>query len=239
MNQRKTRQTLGILSLIGLAYTIYRGLFASPDEAALGSNIRIIYLHVGSVLAAYLAFALTAYFSSAYLIHDRKSFDPADSAEKLSPLRFDHYAGASAEVGSLFCFITLATGMLVAKAAQGWWWRWDDRRLVITLLLWLLFLGYLALRQFTEGPTRARLSAILALMGLPMMVLNHFASILWQRAHPAPIAARPEGAAIDGPIQSVLNISILAFLMLMIWLILSRAALAKDEAVLDQRYGTD
>ena len=236
MNQRDIRRALGWLSLLGLSYTVYRGLYASPDEAALGSNIRIIYMHVGSVLAAYLAFALTALFSAGYLWSLQNK---SHTVGGRSPQRLDRLAGASAEVGSLFCFITLATGMLWGKAAQGWWWRWDDRRLVITLLLWLLFLGYLALRHFSEGPNRAKLSAILALLGIPMMVLNHFATILWQRFHPPPIAARPEGAAIDDPIQIVLNISLLSFLMLMAWLILSRAALAAAKTDLDERYGTN
>ena len=103
----------------------------------------------------------------------------------------------------------------------------DDLRLTLTLLLWFLYAAYLILRQYTEGERRATLSAVLALMGVPAMVLNHFAVTLFPAFHPQPVAARPDGPALAGPFVVALVLSVVAYTLVYAWLLVVRVRLER------------
>ncbi|MCE7938586.1 MAG: hypothetical protein DYG90_08400 [Chloroflexi bacterium CFX6] len=201
----------GLLVLAGL----YVAVFVAPAERVLGETVRILYVHAGAAWTAYLAYAVAAAGSVGYLWRRDR--------------RWDRVAVASAELGVVLTAVTLGTGMLWGKVAQGWWWRWDDPRLVITLFMGFLYVAYLVLRQYTAGEARARLSAVLAIVGLPVMVLNHFAVTLWNRYHPRPIFGRPDGAAVEGGasewIVYALALSFLAYTALYVYLMLGRVRL--------------
>jgi len=168
-----------LIAAAALAVVVLR----TPPEHVLGHQIRILYVHVGAAWTAYLAYVVTALGAVLYL--------------KNRLARWDRLAVASAELGVVLTTLTLMSGSLWARATQGWWWVWEPR-LTITLFMWFLYAGYLILRHYTEGEQRARLSAVLALAGIPAMALNHFAVVFFRTFHPQPIFANPEGPAIEG-----------------------------------------
>jgi len=211
---------LGAVALALAAATVGVGLFLSPEERVLGASIRILYVHVGAAWTAYLAYAVMAFGAVAYL-RGRKAV-------------WDRLAAASAELGVVLMTLTLATGMIWARVAQGWWWQWSDARLTLTLLLWLMSIAYVVLRRATEGELRAQLSAVLALVSLPAIVLNHFATLLFRTYHPDTILARPDAPAADSPFVGGVALSLAAYTALYAWLLIARMGLEARRAPADE-----
>ncbi len=215
----RLQRSLGLAALLVGLVTLYVALVASPEERFLGDMVRILYIHFGAAMVAYLAFGITALCSVAFLLRQQ-------------PI-WDRLASASAEIGVVITTITLGSGMIWGRGAQGWWWRWEDPRLVLTLFMWFLFVAYLILRQLTEGERRASLSAVLAIMGVPTMILNHFAlDIFQQRVHPQRTIIREGGPAASEPIVGALLLSLLAYLLIYAWLLIwrYRIEVARDRA---------
>lgn len=157
--------TAGLFMVAG-----YFDFLHSPDDAWLGPSQRIFYVHMGSATAVALAFTVTAVASMLYLATRQ--------------LRFDRWASASAEVGMVFTSMLLITGILWGKVVWGVWWTWDPR-LTATLILWVLFWGYLLLRdavRFREQ--RARVSAVLALVCYLDVPLDYMTIRWWKSIHP-------------------------------------------------------
>lgn len=204
-------RTLGFVTVAAALLALSVALIITPSEVVMGQSVRILYVHAGAAWTAYLAYAVTALGAAGYLVQRRSMWD--------------HIALASAEWGVVLTTVTLLTGMLWGKVAQGWWWRWDDTRLTLTLMLWFLYAAYLILRQYTEGERRARLSAVLALVGVPAMVLNHFAVTLFPAFHPQPVAARPDGPALAGPFVLALSLSFVTYTLLYVFLLVKRVRL--------------
>jgi heme exporter protein C len=191
----------------------------TPDEAVMGPVVRILYVHVGAAWTAYLAYGVTALGALIYLRTGR--------------LNWDRLAVASAEWGVVLTTLTLLSGSLWARATQGWWWRWDDARLTLTLMLWFLYVAYLILRQYTAGERRATLSAVIALAGVPAMVLDHFATVLFPAFHPPPVAARSGGPALDVPFQIGLAAAVVAFTLVYAAVLQQRLRLEGELAQLE------
>ena len=127
---RGTR-VIGALALVGLVLSVVYGLFISPPDAELGQTIRIIYMHVPTVMAAYIAFLVTAVSSAMYL-WKRTEF-------------WDLLGASSAEIGVLFFAVTIIDGALWGKVTWGVFWRWEPR-LTTSAVLMLMYIGYLAVR---------------------------------------------------------------------------------------------
>lgn len=210
----RLQRSLGILSLVLGLPALYLALLNSPAEVMLGDLVRIVYVHAPAAWTAYMAYAITALAALMFLSRRERAWD--------------RLALASAELGLVLTTLTLLTGVIFGRGGQGWWWRWEDPRLVLTLFLWFIYLAYLILRQFTEGERRAALSAVLAILGIPTMILNHFAVTLWQRAHPKAMVLRSGGPAVDSPILSTLGLSFAAFTALFFWLLLYRLRLERE-----------
>lgn len=213
-------RVFGGASLLLIAGTLWAAFLGTPPERTLGEGIRILYVHVGAAWVAYLSYAVTALGALLYLWRRR-------------PI-WDRLALASAEWGLVLTTVTLVTGSLWGRQAQGWWWQWSDRRLTLTLLMWFLYAAYLILRRYTEGERRARVSALIALLGLPAMVLNHFATVLFRGYHPDPIVARPDAPAADAPYLIGLGLSLGAFTAIYGYLLLRRMLLASRRAERDR-----
>src|SRR5437867_8673844 len=141
-----------------------------PTEEKMGVVQRIFYFHVPSAFAGFLGVGLCALFSALYLYtRDR---------------RLDLVAHASAELGVLFFTIVLITGPIWARPVWGVWWT-GEVRLTSTLVLWLLYAGYLILRQSAENPEQAsRWAGVLGIVGaLDLPVI--YKSVEWSRGlHP-------------------------------------------------------
>lgn len=205
---RRVLWAAAIASVLGLAAY---AAFLTPEEQAMGVYVRLLYVHVGAAWTAYLAYGVTAIGALGFLATRRPAWD--------------RVALASAEWGVVLTTVTLLSGSLWARPTQGWWWRWDDARLTLTLLLWFVYAAYLILRQYTEGERRHTLSAIVALAGIPAMVLNHFATALFPAFHPAPVAVRPGGPAIDEAFQLGLVLSVVAFTLVYAAVLVDRVRL--------------
>lgn len=162
-----------------------------------GSSWRIFYFHVGIAWVMALAFFHTFVASLGYLRTEQE--------------RFDVTAKASAEVGWLFALLVLVTGSIWARPAWGTWWDWDPR-LTTSLVLWLIYGGYLALRG--EGMERqAAVYGVLAFATVPIT----FVSIrLWRTVHPTPI--KTTGVDIGGPVVAAMLVGLLAMTLLYVHL---------------------
>lgn len=196
-----------------LATGLYLGLVAAPPDAVQGDVQRIMYLHVPSILTAYLAF--TAVFVSSLLYLWRRE------------LRFDAVAVASAEVGVLFTGVTLATGSIWGKPTWGVWWTWDAR-LTLTAILFTIYVGYLMLRAFAEEPhAAARYGAVIAILGFLDIPLNHFAVYWWRTLHQPASLIRPGGPSVAAVMLWPLFTMLAGFLCLTTALILQRVRLER------------
>ena len=140
-----TRNRLVEIGAIAGVGTALVAALAVPPEATQGDLARMLFVHVPSIWLAYLAFFVTLIGSAAYL--------------RTRSMRWDRVAGASAEIGVVFTGAAILSGMIWGKPTWGVWWTWDAR-LVLTAVLFFVYLGYLALRRSTPDPTtRARRSA--------------------------------------------------------------------------------
>src|ERR1700753_1256452 len=105
----------------------------------------------------------------------------------------DAAARAVAPLGAAFTLLALVTGSLWGRPMWGAWWVWDAR-LTSVLVLFLLFLGYMALRSAIDDETRAaRAAAILALVGLINLPIIKFSVDWWDSLHQGESILRPDG----------------------------------------------
>jgi heme exporter protein C len=175
-------RVLVVLGLAAIASGFVRALLYTPEEARQGLAQKIFYVHVPAAWAAMMAFGLVGVASALYLWLE----DP----------RLDRFAASSAEVGIAFGSIMLTTGPIWAKPIWGTWWTWD-MRLSMTLLLYLLFLGYLALRSAIDDRSeRARYSAVIGLMSLVLVPFIHLTVYLFRTLHPQPIVLKPSAPSL-------------------------------------------
>tara|TARA_Y100000590_G_scaffold347797_1_gene398551 strand:+ start:95 stop:751 length:657 start_codon:yes stop_codon:yes gene_type:complete len=153
-------RTTGWLSALLVPVYLF-SVSQAPIDATQGVAQKILYVHVPCAFAAYLGFLLTAIFGAFYLATNKR--------------HHDHMAAAAAEVGVLFCGLVIVSGPIWAKATWGHWWSWD-LRLTLTLLLFLIYVAYLLLREFTGDSERAaRFSAVYGIAGLFVIPINYFA----------------------------------------------------------------
>lgn len=217
-------RTLGIVTLAGVALLLLFGLVLSPADVNQGESVRFLYIHVPSVWVAYLAFIVNAVGCAMYLFRRNHS------------LGWDRLAGASAEVGVLFMAITLASGMLWGRLTWGVFWTWDAR-LTSTAFLFVMYLGYLAVRQLDgTREQRARRSAIVGLLAVLVIPLVHFSVTLWRSLHQGATVTNPsDGVEIEGLMLFSWMLGAVVFMLMYIWLVIHRQRLlALDDALGDR-----
>ncbi len=147
-------------------------LFA-PTDALQGPVQRIFYLHVSSAIAAYGCFAVVLIGGIVYLWKEN--------------IAADRLARAAALVGVVFTTVTLVMGMLWAKPIWGAFWTWDAR-LTSTLVLWIIYAGYLMVRRLAEpGRQAARFAAVVGIFGFIDVPVVHFSVTWWATQHPGPV----------------------------------------------------
>ena len=160
---------LGWLSLLGLAIEGVLVFGITASDSRMGFSQKIMYLHVPSIWVTYLAFFVVFVCSIGYLW-------------KRTP-GFDRVAQSSAEVGVVFCAMGLLTGSIWGRPTWGTYWVWDAR-LTTTLLLLLLYVGYVLLRAFTPpGEKQARLAAVIGIVGALDIPLIHLSVQWWRTLH--------------------------------------------------------
>jgi heme exporter protein C len=219
--RRITRRGLALsaVALLALAGVYLLALGYTPVEARQGVAQKIFYLHVPAAWSALLAFSLVGLASALYLwLHDP---------------RLDRFAAASAEVGVAFSTIMLTTGPIWAKPIWGTWWTWDAR-LTLTLFLFFLFVGYLALRAAVQDPgERARFSAVVGILGMLLVPFIHLSVYLFRTLHPQPIVLKPSAPSLPPEMLRTLLISFAVFTLLYIGFVTARYGLALAEEARD------
>ena len=149
--------------IVGLGW----GFFGTPDDYRQGSTVKIIYLHVPAALMAINAWFMMLVASLVWLI--RRHHVSALAAK------------AAAPVGVTMTVIALITGAIWGQPMWGTWWAWDPR-LTSFLILFLFYLGYIALWEAVEDPdTAADLTSVLCLVGSVFAVLSRYAVKFWNQ----------------------------------------------------------
>jgi heme exporter protein C len=206
---------LGWLAVGGLVAGLILAFGVAPREATQGNVQRIMYLHVPSVLVAYLAFAVVLLASIAYLARR------GEGADRL--------AQASAEAGVLFTGITIGSGAIWGKPTWGTWWTWDAR-LTSVAVLFVMYLGYLLLRAMIEDRERAaRYSAVLGILAALDIPLVHFSVHWWRTLHQPPSILKPGPSTMPPIFIAVLLVNLAAFTLLYAWFVTKRVRLLRRE----------
>jgi heme exporter protein C len=214
---------LGVVTIVMFAAVALLGLVLSPADVRQGESVRILYVHVGTVWVAYLAFIVTAISSAAYLW------------KRTTSLTWDRIAGASGEIGVLFMAVTLLAGALWGRLSWGTFWVWDAR-VTTTAFLFITYVGYLAVRGLGGShQQRARRSAVVALLAVLEIPLVHFSVKMWRSQHQEASVAGTGDVTLDGLMLFTLLMATVAFTMFYVWFVLHRQrVLAMQDALEDK-----
>lgn len=208
-NSERALPVLIGLSALGMLVAVYAALVYAPTERVMGPLQRIFYFHVPTAFTAFTAFGVACVASVGYLVRGGR--------------RWDAVAHSAVEIGEVFASLVLLTGMFWARAAWNTWWTWDPR-LTTTLVLWLIYAGYLILRDSVEDQSRrARYSAVVAVVGFLDVPVVFMAIRLWRTIHPVVLEA--SGIGLEPQMLAALLVSVGAFLLLFVTLIVARARL--------------
>lgn len=211
-------RVLGLFSLLGIAVLLVFALgLTEPDirlhpttgdEIGQFDAVRLLYLHVPLAVCTYVAFFFCALSSACYLIR-RTSW-------------FDTMAYATAEVGTVFCGLVLITGSIWGRPVWNTWWEWGDVRLMTTLVLFLMFLGYLGLRRATHdmavSARRGAVVALVAVINLP--IVNR--SVEWWENRTLHQKSTLGDLKIQDLTLFTLILGFFVFFLVMAWLLLHR-----------------
>jgi len=209
---------LGCAALVGLAALgVLAFVLTGPDvrihpttgeEFGQLDAVRMLYLHVPMAVLMYVSYLLCAVASVGVLM-------------KRTPW-WDVMAYSAAEVGTVLGGLVLVTGSIWGRPVWNTWWEWGDVRLMTTLVLFLLFAGYLALRRTTADPRRqARRAAVVALVAvLDIPLVNR--SVAWWENRTLHQQSTLEELKIEDLTLFTLMFGFLAFGLVVCWLILQR-----------------
>jgi heme exporter protein C len=192
--------------------------FAAPDDYQQFATVRIMFIHVP---AAFMASFVYVCLAGASLIGLVFRHSLADAAAK-----------AAAPLGAAFTALALATGSLWGKPTWGTWWQWDAR-MTSVLVLFLLYLGYMALHAAIDDEQKAaRAAAILALVGVINLPIVKFSVDWWNTLHQGESLFRKGGPAMPPVYLWPLGVMSLAYLFLFgaLWLVRIRAEVWKRRA---------
>lgn len=211
----------GWTSLALVAAAQVMAIRMSAPDAAMGHTQKIMYVHVPTAWAAFLAFSLVFVFSVRYLwSHDERQ---------------DQLALGSAEVGTALTALTIAQGSIWGRPTWGIWWTWDPR-LTTTAILLLIYVGYLALRAFTDDREKgARWAAAVGILGFINVPIVYMSVRWWRTLH----QVQSTTSSVDPSYRTGLLLNVVAVTLLMVYFILKRAESARLEraadAALEQR----
>ena len=197
------------LSAICLVVGLIWGFFFTPDDFRQGSTVKIIYLHVPSALMAINVWMMMLVTSLVWII--RRHHVSALAAK------------AAAPIGMIMTVIALITGAIWGQPMWGTWWAWDPR-LTSFLILFLFYLGYIALWSAIEdNDTAADLTSILCLVGSVFAILSRYAVNFWnQGLHQGASLSLDKEENVADVFYFPLLVCIAGFVLLFIALVLLR-----------------
>ena len=193
-------KNLALVALLAMVAALYAIFLLAPVELTMGVVQKIFYFHVASAWVGFLAIYLVCFCSLRFLQKRDRQWDVR--------------AASAAEVGAVFLTLNLVSGPIWAKPVWGIWWTWDAR-LTTTLVLWLIYLGYLMLRRLVDSPEqRARLSAVVSIFGAVNALIVYMANRWWRTQHPQPVIAGGEDSGLHPDMWLALLVTLLAFILL-------------------------
>lgn len=191
----------GVLVACLVLLSVFMIFFVAPTEATMGDVQRIVYLHVAVAWCGLASCLAMGSCGAAYLARRR--------------LEWDYWSQAAGEVGWLCATLTLITGSAWAHEAWGTWWTWEPR-LTSSLVLWIIYAGIFLVRSSVEDPHhRARISGVLAVIGMSDVPLVLMATRWFRGVHPV----TPE---MDPRMKWVLLASVISFTALFAYLAVQR-----------------
>jgi heme exporter protein C len=213
-------RVLGVATVASLALLAVMALVITPADVNQLDAVRLIYIHVPMATVMYVAFGVTALASILYLVRRTRAH------------KWDILAGASAEIGVVFTGLVLVSGSIWGRTTWGVWWTWDAR-LTSTAVLFVLFLGYLALRRVGgDADARAKRNSIAALAAFIDVPIVHKSVEWWRTLHQKSSLLDEETFLhphIHGSMYWTVMLGIGSFLLLFAWLLINRYRLAKLE----------
>jgi heme exporter protein C len=172
----------------------------APDDYQQGATVKIMYIHVPNAWLSMFVWGVMSVAALGTLVWRHPL---ADVAQK-----------AAAPLGACFTFLALVTGSLWGRPMWGTYWEWDAR-LTSVLVLFLLYLGLIALWRAVEDPARAgRAAAILTLVGAINIPIIKFSVDWWNTLHQPASVFRLGGPTIDPSLLYPLLVMGLAFMLL-------------------------
>ncbi|MBV8060198.1 MAG: heme ABC transporter permease [Alphaproteobacteria bacterium] len=199
---------LGLGALLTFAYGLYLSLYMSPADYQQGETVRIMYIHVPAAWVSLMLYAAMAVAAGVGLV----------ARHALT----DVFCVAAAPVGAVLVALCLMTGSIWGKPTWGTWWVWDAR-LTSVLVLFLLYCGYIVLRQaFDDHERGSRAAGILLLTGVVNIPIVRFSVDWWHTLHQPASIMRPGGNAIAPEMLKPLLMMALAYALFTAYLILLR-----------------
>jgi heme exporter protein C len=195
---------LVVATLFGFAVGLEQTFFVAPDDYQQGATVKIMFVHVPSAWLGMFCWALMSLAALGTLVWRHPLADVA--------------AKAAAPIGAAFTFLCLVSGSLWGRPMWGTYWVWDAR-LTSVLVLFLMYLGLIALWRTVEDPSRAgRAAAILTLVGAVNLPIIKFSVDWWNTLHQPASVFRLGGPTIDPSILVPLLWMAIAFTLLFVTL---------------------
>ena len=218
---RKSRVSpLAIVTLGALAVFAYFAFVFAPEDELQGAMQRIFYIHVPSAWVCFMAFGVT-FGASIYYLARRD-------------MRADALAAASAQIGTLCTTVVLVTGMMWGHAIWGVYWSWEPR-LTSFLVLWLMYLGYLAVRAYVPDPARrARFSAVIGIIAFIDVPIIYLSVNWWRTLHPQQVVVTGGGPHMPASMLIALMVGLATFSLVYVYLMRLRLDVARLATELEE-----
>lgn len=187
-------------ALIVLCTGLYMSFFSSPADYQQGETVRIMYIHVPMAWLSMACYTVMAVSALGTLVWRHPLADVA--------------ARSAAPLGAVFTFLALVTGSLWGRPMWGTWWEWDAR-LTSVLILFIMYLGLIALwRAMDNAAQAARICAIFILVGFVNIPIIHYSVDWWNTLHQPASVFRAGGPTIHPAMLWPLLIMALGFTLL-------------------------
>jgi heme exporter protein C len=200
---------LGASACLLLAVGAFMGLAIVPPDYLQGEVYRIIYIHPQTAYIGMMAYVVLAVSAGVGYIWR---------------LKLAHAVAVSAApIGASFTFCALVTGAIWGAPTWGTFWEWGDPRIMFELLLFFLFLGYMALRAAFEDRDKAdRVSAILGVVGVVNVPIIHYSVLWWNTLHQGPTISKFDSPSMTTDMLIPFLSSMFGFMFFFYWLLLKR-----------------
>ena len=171
-----------VIAVVLIAVGLYMSFFVAPTDYKQGEGYRIIFIHVPAAWMSMFIYVVMAGWSAMGLVFNTR----------LSAMM----ATALAPTGAMFTFVALWTGAFWGKPMWGTWWVWDAR-LTSSLILFFLYVGFIALQSAIDDARRAdRAGAILAIVGVVNIPIIYFSVKWWNTLHQGASISLEKGSSM-------------------------------------------